>query len=97
VLGFACLGAGLSCIVPQVFSAAGSRDPERAGQAIARVASLGFLGFIIGPILIGGVAVLVGLPAALAIPVALVLAVAAAAPALRPAPISVSEPATLDG
>jgi MFS family permease len=96
VIGFGCLGAGLSCIVPQVFSAAGSRDPERAGQAIARVASLGFLGFIIGPILIGGVAVLVGLPAALAIPVVLVLAVVVAAPALRPAPIPVLEPATLD-
>jgi predicted MFS family arabinose efflux permease len=94
VIGFGCLGAGLSCIVPQVFSAAGSRDPERAGAAIARVASLGFIGFIVGPILIGGVAELVGLPAALGIPVALVLAVAAAAPALRPAPAT---PARLDG
>jgi predicted MFS family arabinose efflux permease len=83
VLGFGCLGAGLSVIVPQVFSAAGSRDPARAGEAIARVASLGFLGFIVGPILIGGAAELVGLPAALAIPVVLVLAVAAAASALR--------------
>jgi predicted MFS family arabinose efflux permease len=84
VLGFGCLGAGLSCIVPQVFSAAGSRDPARAGEAIARVASIGFLGFILGPILIGGAAELVGLPVALAIPVVLVLAVALAAPALRP-------------
>lgn len=85
VIGFGCLGAGLSVIVPQVFSTAGSRDPARAGEAIARVASLGFLGFIVGPILIGGAAELVGLPAALAIPVVLVLAVAAAASALRPA------------
>jgi len=85
VIGFACLGAGLSCIVPQVFSTAGSRDPARAGEAIARVASLGFIGFVVGPIVIGGVAELVGLPAALAIPVVLVMAVALAAPALRPA------------
>ncbi len=92
VIGFGCLGAGLSCIVPQVFSAAGSRDPARAGEAIARVASLGFLGFIVGPILIGGAAELVGLPAALAIPVVMVLAVAAAAPALSPARLA---PATL--
>jgi MFS family permease len=84
VIGFGCLGAGLSCIVPQVFSTAGSRDPARAGEAIARVASIGFLGFILGPILIGGAAELVGLPVALSIPVVLVLAVAAAAPALRP-------------
>jgi fucose permease len=34
VVGFGCLGAGLSCIAPQVFSAAGSRDPGdgRAGH-----------------------------------------------------------------
>jgi predicted MFS family arabinose efflux permease len=93
VVGFGCLGAGLSCIVPQVFSTAGSRDPARAGQAIARVASLGFLGFIVGPILIGGAAELVGLPVALSIPVVLVLAVALAAPALRPDAQTTTSPA----
>ena len=93
VAGFACLGAGLSCIVPQVFSTAGTRDPARAGEAIARVASLGFIGFVVGPIVIGGAAELVGLPVALAIPVVLVLAVALASPALRPEP---PEPVTLE-
>lgn len=84
VVGFGCLGLGLSCIVPQVFSNAGTRDPAHAGEAIARVAGLGFLGFVVGPIVIGGLAELVGLRAALATPVVLVLAVAIAAPALRP-------------
>lgn len=84
VVGFGCLGAGLSCIAPQVFSAAGSRDPALAGQAIARVASLGFIGFLVGPVVIGGAAELVDLPAALAIPAVLALFVAATAPALRP-------------
>lgn len=83
VAGFACLGAGLSCIAPQVFAAAGSRDPARAGQAIGRVAGLGFLGFVAGPVLIGGAAQVFGLPRALVIPAALALFVAAAAPALR--------------
>ena len=83
VAGFACLGAGLSCIAPQVFAAAGSRDPARAGQAIGRVAGLGFLGFVAGPVLIGGAAQLFGLPRALLIPAVLALFVAAAAPALR--------------
>ncbi|MEN3309088.1 MAG: hypothetical protein V7603_5290 [Micromonosporaceae bacterium] len=86
VIGFGCLGAGLSCIAPQVFSAAGEQEPARAGQAIARVAGLGFLGFVVGPVVIGGAAELVGLPAALGIPVVLALFVAAAAPALRPRP-----------
>jgi fucose permease len=84
VAGFACLGAGLSCIAPQVFAAAGSRDPARAGQAIGRVAGMGFLGFVVGPVLIGGAAQLIGLPRALLIPAVLALFVAGTATALRP-------------
>ncbi|WP_203916533.1 MFS transporter [Rugosimonospora africana] len=86
VVGFGLLGAGLSGIAPQVFSAAGNRNPTRAGQAIARVAGLGFLGFVVGPVVIGGTAQLIGLPRALGIPAVLALAVAASAPALRPRP-----------
>jgi predicted MFS family arabinose efflux permease len=85
IAGFGCFGAGLSCIVPQVFSAAANRDPRRAGEGLARVASLGYLGFLSGPVLIGGAAELLGLPRALAIPAALALFVAFAATALRPA------------
>ncbi|MEU8078615.1 MFS transporter [Catellatospora citrea] len=84
VAGFGLLGAGLACIAPQVFSAAGSQDPARAGQAIARVASLGFLGFVVGPLVIGALAEVIDLPAALAVPAVLALFVAAAATALRP-------------
>jgi hypothetical protein len=83
VAGFGLLGAGLAGIAPQVFSAAGSRDPEHAGQAIARVASLGFLGFVVGPVVIGALATVIGLPAALAVPAVLALFVAACAGALR--------------
>ncbi|GAA3687292.1 MFS transporter [Nonomuraea antimicrobica] len=83
VLGFACFGAGLSCIVPQVFSAAGHRDPAFAGRALARVASIGYLGFLSGPVFIGGVAELAGLPRALAIPALLAAFVALTATALR--------------
>ncbi|GGT02242.1 MFS transporter [Planobispora rosea] len=85
VAGFACFGAGLSCIVPQVFSAAGRRDPARAGRALARVASLGYAGFLTGPVVIGGAAELLGLPGALAIPASLAFFVAVAASALRTA------------
>ncbi|GAA2912467.1 MFS transporter [Streptosporangium fragile] len=88
VIGFGCFGAGLSCIVPQVFSAAGRHDPARAGRALARVASLGYVGFLTGPVLIGGVAELVGLPRALAVPALLALFVAVAAAALRPRPFT---------
>ncbi|MEU7857170.1 MFS transporter [Nonomuraea sp. NPDC049141] len=84
VAGFGCFGAGLSCIVPQVFSAAGHRDPAFAGRALARVASIGYLGFLSGPVLIGGLAELSGLPRALGVPALLAAFVALAATALRP-------------
>jgi fucose permease len=84
VAGFACLGAGMSCIAPQVYSAAGNRDPVRAGYALSIVVSIGYVGFLIGPILIGSASTVVGLPKALAIPALLVLFVAVAASALRP-------------
>ncbi|TYB71122.1 MFS transporter [Nonomuraea sp. PA05] len=83
VVGFGCFGAGLSCIVPQVFSAAGHRDPAFAGRALARVASIGYLGMLSGPVFIGAFAELTGLPRALAIPALLAAFVALTATALR--------------
>lgn len=83
VVGFGLFGAGLSCIIPQVFSAAGHRDPAQSGRALAAVASLGYTGFLTGPVLIGGLAEVVTLPYALAVPAVLALFVALTAPALR--------------
>ncbi|GAA4562387.1 MFS transporter [Planotetraspora kaengkrachanensis] len=85
VVGFALFGAGLSCVIPQVFSAAGHRDPAQSGRALAVVASLGYTGFLAGPVIIGSLAELVTLPKALFVPALLTLLVALAAPAVRPA------------
>lgn len=82
--GFALFGAGLSCIMPQVFNAAGGRDPVRAGRNLATVTTIGYVGFLAGPVAIGGIASLTGLPLALGIPALLALFVAATAAALRP-------------
>jgi hypothetical protein len=71
VIGFAVCGAGLSCAVPLLLSVASRIDPARPGGCIARVAGLGYLGLVGGPVLIGGCASLAGLPVALCIPVAL--------------------------
>lgn len=91
VIGFGCLGAGLSCIAPQVFAAAGLRNPAHSGTAISRVAGLGFLGFVVGPVVIGAFAQAVGLAWALAVPAVLAGFVALSAGALRqpvgPAPV----------
>ncbi len=85
VIGFGCFGAGLSCIIPQVFSAVGRRDPARAGQALARVATLSYVGFLCGPVLIGGLAQVVGLPWALLVLVLLAVFVVVGAFALQAA------------
>jgi MFS family permease len=75
VAGFAACGGGLSCTVPQLFSAAGRADPDHPGRAVARVGGLGYLGLVGGPPLIGGCASLAGLTVALYIPVGLALCV----------------------
>jgi len=90
LIGFALFGAGLSCTFPQLLSAAGNVASLPAGRGIARVAGSGYLGFLCGPVLIGGCASLAGLRLAFGLPVILMLVVAfggaAARPAAGPAP-----------
>jgi fucose permease len=83
ILGFACLGAGMSGVVPIVFRAAGHVPGMAAGVGLAAVSSTGYLGFLIGPPTIGGLAELTGLPTALGVLVALAAAVALLAPTTR--------------
>jgi predicted MFS family arabinose efflux permease len=83
IIGFAALGAGLSCIVPQVYSAAGNVDPAQPGRGLARVASMGYLGFLTGPVIIGGAASLIHLSRAMLILPLLAAFVAVAAAAVR--------------
>jgi len=73
--GFAVLGAGLSCVVPQVFSAGGRADPVRPARGLARVVGIGYLGLVGGPAVIGACASVVGLPIAFGIPVLLALGI----------------------
>ncbi|OJZ73944.1 MFS transporter [Mycobacterium paraffinicum] len=61
--GFACLGVGVALLVPTAFSAA--YGAGGAGSAIAIVAATGWLGYLLGPPLIGHLADRVGLSAAL--------------------------------
>jgi MFS family permease len=93
IAGFAVLGAGLACITPQIFLAAGHADPARPGHGLARVVGLSYLGMVGGPALIGLVASLVGLPLALGIPVVLSLCVAALAWVVAVAPAAAQDPA----
>ncbi|WP_400190880.1 MFS transporter [Hymenobacter sp. B81] len=56
LLGFMLVGLGTSAVVPLVYSAAGRSRVMPAGMALAAVSTIGFLGFLIGPPLIGLVA-----------------------------------------
>jgi MFS family permease len=47
---------GVSFVVAMVYSAAGKSKTMSAGMAITAVSSLGFMGFLIGPPLIGFIA-----------------------------------------
>jgi MFS family permease len=54
--GLMLVGAGVSSVVPMVYSAAGKTKTMSAGVALAAVSTIGFIGFLIGPPLIGFIA-----------------------------------------
>lgn len=55
-VGFLLVGLGVSSVVPLIYSLAGRSRTMQPGVAIAAVSSIGFLGFLLGPPLIGFVA-----------------------------------------
>lgn len=56
IIGFLLVGAGVSSVVPLVYSAAGKSKTMTPGVALAAVSTIGFLGFLIGPPIIGFIA-----------------------------------------
>ena len=60
-IGFLIVGFGVSSIVPMVYSAAGKNSKIPPGMALAAVSSISFLGFLMGPPLIGYVSELLNL------------------------------------
>ena len=53
VSGFAIMGLGLSIVFPKAISATGRQNPGRTEPAVAAVSTLGYLGFLVGPPLVG--------------------------------------------
>jgi hypothetical protein len=82
LIGFACVGAGFSNIVPLVFSAAGRTPAVTPAIAVACVTTMGYFGFLAGPPLIGFTAQLLGLRSALGIIVVTGVAMVLLAPNL---------------
>jgi MFS family permease len=66
-LGFMMTGLGVSCVVPLVFSMAGKSQSMSSGSAIAAVSTVGYLGFLMVPPVVGFLAEAAGLRWAFAI------------------------------
>jgi MFS family permease len=56
MIGFLLVGAGVSSVVPMVYSAAGKSKTMSPGVALAAVSTIGFMGFLVGPPVIGFIA-----------------------------------------
>jgi MFS family permease len=65
IVGLALMGMGLAAIVPTVFRAGGSQPGISSAVGIAAVSTMGYAGGLTGPPLIGSVAGITGLTAAL--------------------------------
>ncbi|WP_055528447.1 MFS transporter [Streptomyces graminilatus] len=75
ILGFAVLGAGLSVIAPQIFVVGSQRLPDAPDTAVARVNLFNYVGFLIGPPLVGAVGAAASYRAAMGVPLVLLLGV----------------------
>lgn len=76
-VGLVLMGLGVSCVVPQIVSAAGHTPAGHPSRNIAVVTGLSTVGSLAGPVAIGAVAAAGGLTVAVTVPAALMLAVAA--------------------
>lgn len=83
IAGFALLGLGLAPVVPIAFSAAGDLDARATGRLVGRVATLGYVGSVAGPIMIGWLAEATSLRAALCLVVLMALVIAVSAEAVK--------------
>jgi MFS family permease len=93
MLGFVMLGLGVGSIVPICLRAGGSQPGIPSGFGIAAVSTMGYAGALCGPPIIGTLAGVTGLRAALGIVVALLVLLAATASRAVGTPVTISEPA----
>jgi MFS family permease len=89
LIGFLVVGLGLSVVIPNIFRVAGTLEGLPAGYGLAAATTLGYLGFLSGPPVIGGLAQLYSLRVALvfvvvALVLGTILAMKGFLPATRP-------------
>ena len=64
--GFLVTGLAVAVIAPVTFSIVGDVAPERVGEASSILATVAYLGLLLGPVIVGGLAEFLGLRLALA-------------------------------
>jgi MFS family permease len=82
IAGFAIVGLGVSVVVPLAWSAAGRAQPDSPGRAISAVAAPGYLGFLLGPVMIGALAGLASLRLALIVATVITVVICLLAPTM---------------
>lgn len=55
LFGFGLLGFGLSVIIPEVYRLAGKNEKLETSFAISIVSGIGFIGFLVGPVILGAI------------------------------------------
>ncbi|MBD0280508.1 MAG: MFS transporter, partial [Flavisolibacter sp.] len=83
IIGFLLVGFGVSSVVPLVYSEAGKSKKQSPGMALTAVSSIGFLGFLVGPPMIGVIAGAAGLRVSFVLIAVIGLAVALMASRLK--------------
>ncbi|EMR04006.1 MFS transporter [Cesiribacter andamanensis] len=67
ILGFFLVGAGTSSVIPLTYTEVGKNESFSPGIALAMVSTMGYVGFLLGPPLIGFIADLLSLRASFAL------------------------------
>jgi MFS family permease len=83
IIGFVCVGAGLACIAPLVFSTASRIPGHSPAVSLAAVATMAYMGSLVGPPVIGQLADILSLRGALGLVVVFCATIALLAHALR--------------
>lgn len=73
LLGFAMIGFGYSTVIPILFTQASKKEDVSPARGLASVATLGYFGFLLGPVIIGWSAEIIGLTFSFGILAALTL------------------------
>ena len=90
--GFLLIGFGIASVVPLSYSSAGRATSVSPGVALALVSTIGFLGFLLGPPLIGFLAQIFSLRTAFGLVAVVATGIGVLASLPNPVPVATPQP-----